>query len=96
MTAPKKPGQPPAPADDLGVHTRPPEGMIFPPSHVTRGQAVRILAPLAESSVYWHSRPGGHLQAEVWHGTMMIPTWRVISFISTHPEIYSCPATSRS
>lgn len=55
----------------------PPPGVIYPPSHLTRAQAARILKRTG-GTVYGQSRKGGPLEAETWHGTKMIPAWRVM------------------
>lgn len=63
--------------EDLGQHSAPPPGMIYPPSHLTRAQAARILKRTG-GTVYGQSRKGGPLEAEKWWGTPMVPMWRII------------------
>lgn len=55
----------------------PPPGVIFPPSHATRAMVARILKrPF--TTVNSQTRKGGPLEAETWHGTKLIPMWRVM------------------
>jgi hypothetical protein len=67
------------------IHQAPPPGLIFPPSHLTRAQAARVLErPL--TTVMWQAKPGRPLQAETWHGTPMIPAWRVMLELAKRME----------
>lgn len=71
--------------ESLGTHQPPPPGMIYPPSHLTRAQAARILKRTG-GTVYGQSRKGGPLEAETWHGTKMIPAWRVLQALREQQE----------
>ena len=62
----------------------PPPGVIYPPSHITQAQAVRIIKK-SPAHVNALCVQGGPLQAEVWHGTKMIPMWRLALYLQKHP-----------
>ena len=61
----------------------PPPGMIFPPSHVTRAQAARMInaaiAPKDSLSSVWIYK---QFRVEKWYGTGMIPLFKVMAFIA--------------
>lgn len=58
----------------------PPPGMIFPPTYLTKSQVARVVG-LSAARVGILAKPGRALQSETWHGTEMIPMYRVMAFI---------------
>jgi len=61
-----------------------PPGVIQPPNLITQAQAVRITGKSA-AHVNALAAQGGALQFELWHGTKMIPMWRVMLYLKDHP-----------
>ncbi len=62
----------------------PPPGVLIPPTLVTRAQASRILKKSA-ARIHQLSQKGCALETEDWHGTPMIPMWRVCLYQDAHP-----------
>ena len=59
----------------------PPPGMIFPPTYLTKSQVARVVG-LSAARIGILAKPGQALQSETWHGTEMIPMYRVMAFLA--------------
>ena len=67
------------------LYPKPPPGMIFPPTYLTKSQVARLVG-LSAVRVGILAKPGEVLQSETWYGTEMIPMYRVMAFLEDRRE----------
>ena len=66
-------------------YPKPPPGVIFPPTYLTKSQVARVVG-LSAARVGILAKPGQALQSETWHGTEMIPMYLVMAFLEHKKE----------